>query len=57
MKKIEEYKAILADRRLLLSVIKKEILVISDKYGDERRTHIGYDEFDLSLIHISCEIG
>ena len=45
MKKIEEYRAILADRKLLLGVIRKEILVISEKYGDERRTHIGYDEF------------
>ena len=49
MKKIEEYKAILADRKLLLGVIRKEILVISDKYGDERRTRIGYDEFDISM--------
>ena len=37
-KKIAEYKAILADRKLLLGVIKKEILVISEKYGDDRRT-------------------
>ena len=49
MKKIEEYKAILADRKILLGVIKKEILIISEKYGDERRTHIGYDEFDISM--------
>ena len=49
MKKIEEYRAILADRKLLLGVIRKEILVISEKYGDERRTHIGYDEFDISM--------
>lgn len=49
MKKIEELKAILADRKLLLGVIKKEILVISEKYGDERRTRIGYDEFDISM--------
>ena len=49
MKKIEEYKAILADKKLLLGVIKKEILIISEKYGDERRTHIGYDEFDISM--------
>ena len=49
MKKIEEYKAILADRRLLLGVIRKEILVISQKYGDDRRTCIGYDEFDISM--------
>ena len=49
MKKIEEYRAILADRKLLLGVKRKEILVISEKYGDERRTHIGYDEFDISM--------
>ena len=48
-KKIAEYKAILADRKLLLGVIKEEILVISDKYGDERRTSIGYDEYDISM--------
>ena len=49
MKKIGELKAILADRKLLLGVIKKEILVISEKYGDERRTSIGCDEFDISM--------
>ena len=49
MKKIDELRAILADRKLLLGVIKKEILIISDKYGDDRRTSIGYDEFDISM--------
>lgn len=49
MKKISELKAILADRKLLLGVIREEILVIKDKYGDERRTSIGYDEFDISM--------
>ena len=49
MKRIGELKAILADRKLLLGVIKDEILVISDKYGDERRTQIGFDEFDISM--------
>ncbi len=48
MKKIEEYKAILADEKLLLGVIKKEIEVIRDKYGDDRRTSIGFDEFDIT---------
>ncbi len=47
--KIAEYKAILADEKKLLGVIKTEILAISDKYGDERRTHIGYDIFDISM--------
>ncbi len=48
-KKIAEYKAILSDRKLLLGVIKTEILLIRDKYGDERKTSIGYDEFDISM--------
>lgn len=48
LEKIKEYKAILADENLLLGVIKKEITVISDKYGDERRTSIGFDAFDIS---------
>ena len=48
-KKIAEYKAILSDRKILLGVIKTEICVIRDKYGDERRTSIGYDEFDISM--------
>jgi len=49
MERIGELKAILADRKLLLGVIKEEILIISEKYGDERRTQIGFDEFDLSM--------
>ena len=48
MAKIGELKAILADEKKLLGVIREEILVISDKYGDERRTAIGYDEYDMS---------
>ena len=48
LKKIEEYRAILADENLLLGVIKKEIQVISDKYGDDRRTSIERDVFDLT---------
>ncbi|WP_287843085.1 DNA gyrase subunit A [Faecalicatena sp.] len=49
MKKIGELKAILADRKLLLGVIKEEILIIAEKYGDDRRTSIGFDEFDISM--------
>ena len=48
MKKIGELKAILADRKLLLGVIKEEIQIIAEKYGDDRRTSIGFDEFDMS---------
>lgn len=47
--KIEEYKAILADENKLLGVIKEELEIIRDKYGDERRTKITYDELDISL--------
>ena len=49
MEQINYLKGILADEKKLLRVIKEEIQVISDKYGDERRTHIGYDEFDISM--------
>ena len=49
MDKIAEYEAILSDRKKLLGVIKEEITVIRDKYGDDRRTAIGYDEFDISM--------
>ena len=47
--KIKELKAILADEKLLLGVIKTEITTISDKFGDDRRSKIGYDEFDISM--------
>ena len=47
--KIREYKAILADRKLLLRVIRTEIMAISEKYGDDRRTSIGFDAFDISM--------
>ncbi len=49
MEKIREYQAILANRNLLLGVIKEEILEISDKFGDDRKTSIGIDENDLSI--------
>ncbi|MDD3238714.1 MAG: DNA gyrase subunit A [Lachnospira sp.] len=47
--KIAEYKAILGDKKLLLNVIKTEISVIAEKYGDDRRTSIGFDEYDISM--------
>ena len=46
---IEYFKMILSDHKELLGVIKKEISAIRDKYGDERRTSIGYDEDDISM--------
>ena len=47
-KRIAELRAILADENKLLTVIREEIQIIADKYGDDRRTKIGYDEFDMS---------
>ena len=49
MARIEYLKEILADEKKLLGVIKEEITLISDKYGDDRRTKIGYDEFDINM--------
>ncbi len=49
LKKIKEYKAILADEKLLLGVIRTEILLISEKYGDDRRSKIGYDESEIDV--------
>ena len=49
MEKIKELKAILADKKLLLGVIREEIMLIADKYGDDRRTSIGFDAFDISM--------
>ncbi|MCI5994919.1 MAG: DNA gyrase subunit A [Blautia sp.] len=47
MEKIKELKAILADRKLLLGVIREEIMLIADKYGDDRRTSIGFDTSNI----------
>lgn len=47
-KKIIEYKSILEDEKKLLNVVKNELTFVRDKYGDNRRTSIGYDEFDIS---------
>ena len=47
--RIAELKAILADEKLLLGVIKTEISEISAKYGDDRRSVIGFDEYDISM--------
>ena len=46
---IQELKAILADEKKLLGVIRKEIMAVSDKFGDDRRTSIGFDEYDISM--------
>ncbi len=47
LKKIEELKAILADRKVLLGVIRTEISEIANKYGDDRKSQIGQDDSDI----------
>ncbi|MBE5874693.1 MAG: DNA gyrase subunit A, partial [Lachnospiraceae bacterium] len=47
--RINELKAILADEKLLLGVIKEEISITALKYGDDRRSKIGFDEFDITM--------
>ncbi len=47
--KIAELKAILADEKLLLGVIKDEMLLTADKYGDDRRSKIGFDVYDINM--------
>ena len=49
MKRINELKAILGNNKLLLGVIRKEIMAIAEKYGEDRFTSIGYDDFDISM--------
>ncbi len=47
MSLIKEYEAILADEKVLLGVIRKEITEIRDKYGDDRRTSIEMDDDEM----------
>lgn len=49
MIKIAEYKAILGDENKLLTVIREEIKLIGENFGDDRRTSIGFDEYDISM--------
>ncbi|MEE3419900.1 MAG: DNA gyrase subunit A [Lachnospiraceae bacterium] len=48
-KKIAELKEILGDKKKLLGVIKKELIEISDKYGDDRKTQIVFDSSEISV--------
>ena len=49
LERIKGLKEILANEKVLLGVIKKEILEIRDKFGDDRKTTIGYDVDDISI--------
>ncbi len=46
---IKRFKEILGDEKVLLSVVRDELIAIRDKYGDDRRTSIGYDSFDINM--------
>ena len=48
-KQIDEFRSILADKNKLLGVIREEIMIISDKFGNDRRTSIGFDYSDISI--------
>ncbi len=47
--RIAELKEILSDEKKLLGVIREELMVTAQKYGDDRRTTIGFDEYDISM--------
>ncbi len=49
MEKIAQLKAILADEKLLLGVIKEEITITAEKFGDDRRSKIGFDVYDIDM--------
>ena len=49
MKNIEDYKDILANKSRRMQIIKDELAVIKDKYGDERRSMIEYAGGDVSI--------
>ena len=46
---IKELKAILADEKRLYGVIKEELLIILQKYGDERKTDFALDEGEIDI--------
>ena len=46
--KIAYYKDILSDEKKLLGVIREEIILISDKFGDDRRSQIGIDDSEVT---------
>ncbi len=51
-KNIQYFRSILADPQMVLDIIKEELLVIKDKYGDDRRTEItaSSDEIDYESL-------
>jgi DNA gyrase subunit A len=55
LKKVEYYKKVLSDEKLVLSIIREEILEIKSKFADGRRTQISYDEADLDIEDLIAE--
>lgn len=55
LKKIDYYQKVLSDEKIVLSIIKEELIQIKQKYGDERRTHITHDEGDLDIEDLIVE--
>jgi len=53
--RIQELLAILASSERLMEVIRDELLVIREQYGDERRTEIQLDRTDLTLEDLITE--
>ncbi|MBQ9867422.1 MAG: DNA gyrase subunit A [Lachnospiraceae bacterium] len=49
LRKIAEWKAILADEKLLLGVIRTELKETADRFGDDRRTMISFDTSEISI--------
>jgi len=55
LKKVSEYKAILGDEKLVLEIIKEELLEIKEKYADKRRTRITASQAELSIEDLIAE--
>lgn len=55
IKKIERFKQILSSERLLLNIIKDELLEIKEKYGDERKTDIVLNEGDIDIENLIAD--
>ncbi|HIQ60404.1 MAG TPA: DNA gyrase subunit A [Candidatus Enterenecus faecium] len=53
--RIAYYNQLLSDETMLRGVLKEELIQIRDKYGDERRTEIGFAEDDLDIEDLIVE--
>ena len=53
--RIAYFQQLLSDEGMLRGVLKKELVEIRDKYGDERKTEIGFAEDDLDVEDLIAE--